>query len=210
MKKIILTFCAVTMLLIGCDTPPPEYDHNMDGWTLWASGMVDKAFIDIDGKIRKFIVEFEGNQKVETNKFYNFNDIVDGTEGSVYKWPSPNTGDYFMWVPRDESTSVKRSVVAKKLFDVLSPPPELEKALASRIKVDAATMEPTPTKYEWHSATHQPPDTDQTVVLEFEDGLLTIGYYTRTKEYKSDVGRRKMSGGIALKNVVRWKLIDLE
>lgn len=209
MKKTILTICAVTMLLIGCETRPTEYDHKAKGWKLWASGTVDKANTIVKQNNRKFVVEFEGDLKVEGNDFYNFNDIVEGSCGSLYRW---NTGvDYiFMWVPAEDSTSVRKSIVVKKMIEALRPPSELEEALASRIEADAATRRSTSAKHEWHSATHQPPDTDHTVVLEFEDGLLTVGYYTRTKEYKTDVDRRKMSGGIALKNVVRWKSINLE
>ncbi len=215
MKKMIFTIFTMAIISIvlltmtGCETRPTEYDHKAKGWELWAGGQVDKANIIMHGTVRTFVVEFEGDLKVEGDDFYNFNDIVEGTNGSIYRW-NTGVGSVFMWVPTEGSTSVRKSVVVKRLIEALSPPPELEKALASRIEADAATKKPTPAKHEWHSAIHQPPDADQTVVLEFEDGLLTVGYYTRTKEYKTDVNRRKMSGGIALKNVVRWKSINLE
>lgn len=209
MRKTILIICTITMLLIGCETRPTEYDHKAKGWVLWASGLVDKANIIVKQNSRTFVVEFEGDLKVEGDDFYNFNDIVEGSYGSLYRWPT-GVGYVFMWVSEEESSVAVKSIKGKKIGSPITPPLELEKALAARIKAKTAVKETAPTKYEWYSANSYSPPYHQTVLIKFGDGLTTTAYYAPTKKWKSDINRRKMSGGIALKDVSHWKIIDLE
>lgn len=62
---------------------------------------------------------------------------------------------------------------------------------------------------EWQSLITSPPEY-KTVLVKFKNGLVTTGYITSTGDWKSEMDRKKLSGGIALKNVSQWKLVDLE
>lgn len=204
MKNLMMTICLAMVVLagVGCRDTVPKYDPNKNEWKLWAKGVVEKAYIRTSSGTRNFTIEFVNSSDVFKNStFLNFNDVKVGDRGCIYVWVGWEK--YFMWVPSD---GIFNSF-AKKEADPIS------------VKDFIADMKPTtpkppiviiPTKYEWQSAVHQPPAFNKTVIIEFEDGLLTMGYYTRTKKWKTDVGRRKMSGGVALNSVARWKLVDLE
>lgn len=208
MKKITLTICLAMIMCIGvgCKNPTVEYDVETKGWELWATGVVDETRIEINGQVRKFIIEFVGDLKIEEQNFHNFNEVKEKMSGSVYRYSQRGFGGnyLYMWKEGESVTPMSPPIKVLDMFATRMKADTEEKA-----KINATTRATTLAEYKWHSAAHQPPTPGETVVIEFKDGLLTIGYYTRTKTWKTDVDRKKMSGGLPLKNVSRWKLVDL-
>lgn len=206
MKKTLLTIYLVAIMCIGIGckkSMPTEYNPKLIGWNLWASGVIDEFKIEMDGTKRIFVIEFADGSKFKSkgpgDEFYNWDDIKEKIKGSVYRWDKGFSGYIYMW----------KSVENIKYIDtIFTPLKTAAKTFSTPAYVELKAT--TPTKYKWHNASIQYPAYGECVVIEFKNGTLTMGYYTRIKEWKADVDRTKMSKGQALKNVIRWKLIDLE
>jgi hypothetical protein len=196
-KKILLIISLITTMFIGlnCDRGPTEYDPKAKGWKFWVSGVVNKTNIKIERSRRTFIVEFVGDLKVEVLRFYNFNDIKVGQFGSIYKWPSGY--DQYMWVPGDtneQKTSTPISTLkTEPTPEQIIPPPAIPIL-----------------KSTWEEANSTLPTPYQTVLIKFKNGIVTTAYCTQTKEWKAEIDKEKLSRGIPLKDVIQWKLVDLE
>ena len=137
MKKMItMILMATALCFVGCEKRPSEYDHLSEGWGLWAAGIVDKANTIVTQNSRKFVVEFKGDIKVEGDDFHNFNDIIEGTEGSLYRFYT-GCGNVYMWVPKDGPAPTIKPVAKKE-----------DKTNASyEPVVNATTRAITPAKY---------------------------------------------------------------
>jgi hypothetical protein len=61
----------------------------------------------------------------------------------------------------------------------------------------------------WQNISNNP-TVYQTVLVKFKNGLTTTAYQTKTGDWKADINRDKLSGGIPLKEIVQWKTVNLE
>lgn len=202
MKKTLLAIYLITILFIctGCGKEPPEFDSKSKGWELWASGIIDKISTKIDGTKRTFVIEFEGDLRFESKRFHNFEDIKKKTKGSVYRWSGFNT--YYMWVPNE-------NIDVSSIKEIKQPiRPIMPKTIIPTINNTKILMPLI--RYEWQNIRSKQPPFEQTAIIKFKNGLITIAYYKRPGIWKAEIDRNKMSGGIPLKNIVQWKLVDLK
>jgi len=210
MKKTSLAIYLIVILFIciGCEDPP-DYDSKSKGWELWASGIVDKISIQISGTKRTFIVEFEGDLKFKSSHFYNFEEIKEKTKGAIYRWANLNT--YYMWVPSKEFIAFpknerKQPIIPKIITSTIEPisiePIKSITPIINNTKILTLSK--------WQDIALKLPPFNQTAIVKFENGLITIAYYERPGMWKAEINRKKISGGIALKNIVQWKVIDLK
>ena len=212
MKNLMMmTICLAMVVLvgIGCDSKPTSFNHMEGKWELWREGTISRKKIEIDtsgtSEKRIFILEFKDGIDVRSTRVYEYSKINPPENGRLYCWNGLDNDNTYMWVP---SNDIVVDSLAKKKLD---PSSILSMKKSS---TDIPTPKPPiviiPTKYEWKSAQSYSPPYHQTVLIRFKDGIVTTAHYTQRKEWKAEVDRKKLSGGIALKDVKEWKFIDLE
>lgn len=138
-----------------------------------------------------------------------------GSTGTLYKFTKYNADDingWFQWVPKNSvaSTTSPKNINTKEPEGGLSIVVKSGKFYEgdTKTKKIEKVVSP-PKKYNWQSLM-SPPPSYQTVLIKFKNGLCTTAYYTPTGDWKSEMDRKKLSGGIALKEVSQWKFVDLE
>ena len=196
MKKTLSTICLMTILFIciGCDLKPSEFDPKSKGWELLISGIVDEVCFAITENKKIYIIKFKESSQIKVNRFHNFHDIKEQDKGSVYKWK----GDlrkgryYYMWCPDDNIDIPPEN---KKIAQTSTP----------KIVYDISIA-----KYKWQNVKTKLPSFYQTVLVKLENNLVTTAYYTQRNIWKAEIDKNKMSGGMPLKNIIQWKLVDLE
>jgi len=201
MKKKLLIICLImiSFICIGCETEPSEYDPKSKGWELWISGVVDEVYVTAITNKRTYVIKFKKKSQFTMDHFYNFEEIKEKTKGSIYKWTGClKETHYYMWVPsNDVDNKEKQSIISKTVIDPIKSVNNTE------------VLKPL-TKYEWQDIKVKLPSFNQTVLVKFKNKLVTTAYYTQMGVWKAEVDRKKMSGGISLKNIVQWKSVDLE
>ena len=60
----------------------------------------------------------------------------------------------------------------------------------------------------WKRAETFKSEIQKTVLVRLNNNTIAMAYFTNKEEWKLDIYRNKMSGGVSLKNVVDWKEID--
>ena len=213
MKKTPLGIYLIIYLIIilfistGCDIEPSEYNPKSKGWELLASGIVSSAYFDFTENKKTYLIKFAGGPQIKTNRFYNFNDIKIKDKGSIYKWKGDLRDNYYyMWVP-DNNIVTNTSPKNKETTQTLISNKIIDNTEMSNKTIDDTKMS---IKYEWQNVKIKLPPFYQTVLIKFKNRIVTTAYYTQMNVWKSEIDKKKMSGGIPLKNVVQWKLVDLE
>ena len=208
--------CFVAMIVLaGCKPEDDQWDVSEDCWEVWSQGIVTNiAEVLVKGSTKERIrYTFDNGAIIEMGHIKNPGSVQAGSTGTLYKFTLYNADDddaWFQWVP-DENAAISPQKKTSSLMEVETkeellsnntPEPRAFFAVEDgEVKVK--------TRHDWQGMM-PPPPVQQTVLVKFEDGLVTTAYYTRTKEWKAEIDRRKMSGGIALKNIVQWKIVDLE
>ncbi len=206
-----MTICLAVVMCasIGCDSKPTTFDPLEGNWELWREGTIIRKKIEIEtgGTTEKriFILEFKDGVDVKSTRIHEYSKINEGESGRLYCWNGLDSDNTYMWIPdksvviaiEEDPISVEDFIANMKKQDSIADMKE------SQIKVSSIK------KQDWNRV-GSPPPYHQTVLIKFKDGLTTTAYYTPTKEWKTDINRRKLSGGIALKDVAHWKFIDLE
>ncbi len=208
MKKTLLTTCLGMMLFvgIGCDSKPTTFDPMEGNWELWREGTIVRKKIEIKtgGTTEKriFILEFKDGVDVKSSRIHEYSKINEGGYGRLYCWNGLDNDNTYMWIPSDDVVDSS----SKKEVDPIS----VKDFIANMKPPTSKPIAIIPMKYEWRSAQSYFPPYYQTVLIRFKDGIVTTAHYTQKKEWKAEIDRKKLSGGIALKNVKEWKLVDLE
>ncbi len=210
MKKTIMIMClAAIMLLVGCDSKPLDFDHRTDGWKLWREGTIERKKIVMEKagastEQRWFVLEFVDGEDVRSTRMHDFDKMKEGETGVLYCWDGRDCDNTYMWIAKEGVASVSPK---KKSDGGHALTIKTEKFYTEDDKVEEVI--PPPKRYGWNTMASSPP-IHQTVLVKFKNDLVTTAYYTPLKKWKAEVDRNKLSGGIALKDVVRWKIVDLE
>lgn len=228
-KKIFLTICLAAIMfgLVGCEDP--EWDHKSNGWVLWATGIVDTTRIQVINSTRKFIIEFEGDLKIEASNFHNFNDIKEKSKGSIYKYVNFST--YYMWVPDEEYNGASGTVPVKKCKEELNEQTTIAKKKAAfhkradeitkRRKAEAwmeradeivtGQQRADEIGTSWQKANKiENLKANDLVLIQLDNGIVAIGFVTYDKKWKLSLNKDKYEYGRTLTNVLKWKRINLE
>lgn len=216
MKNAIMTICLAVVMCasIGCDSKPTTFDHLEGNWKLWREGTIARKKIEIRTRgtteKRIFILEFKDGVDVKSTRIHEYSKINEGESGRLYCWNGIDHDNTYMWVPVDPTNDVALLERIKKLAKEWkareNPPHKTFEVVQEPVAVAESEVK----KQDWKNIKSGKPPFHQTVLIEFKDGLTTTAYYTPEKKWKIDTDRKKMSGGIALKDVAKWKFIDLE
>lgn len=184
--------------------------HGAYGWELWREGTIERKKIVMEkngtAEVRKFVLEFENGEDVKSGRFHKWEDIKEGSTGHLYCWDGMDSDNTYMWVSKG-GVSVSSLKKKEKPKGGLFLTVKTGKFYSEDAKDEEVT--PLPKRYEWHNLVTSPP-IHQIVLVKFKNGIVTTAHYTPMKEWKAEIDRKKLSGGIALKNVVQWKIVDLE
>ncbi len=202
MKKMMMILMSVVALtIIGCDSKPSDFDHSSDGWELWREGTIERKKIVMEkynsSEKRMFVLEFVDGEDVKSSRFYKWDTIKEGDTGCLYCWDGQDCDNTYMWVPKGGKAPT-------------APPQENRSKLAKQSRSDALIVQKKSVKtYDWQSLM-TPPPIHQTVLVKFDNGIVITAHYTTMGEWKSEIDKKKMSGGIPLKKIKTWKHVDLE
>jgi hypothetical protein len=219
MKKTIMMTCLIMVMLpfMGCDSKPTDFDHRADGWELWREGQIERKKITMEkngsGEERIFVLEFVNGEDVKSSRFHKWEDIKEGSTGHLYSWDGMDNDNTYMWV---STGGVAPVASPKKKGDVVILKTATDNRQETFIKISPGDLTADGNKlkfsvkiYNWQNIMISPP-AYKTVLVKFKNGLVTTAYITSTGDWKSEMDRKKLSGGIALKEVSKWKFVDLE
>ena len=217
MRKAILTIClAVAMFsIVGCDSKPTGFDHRDEGWELWKEGEIVRKKINIENQTsssanRIFVLEFKDGTDVKSSRFHEFEKVKENEIGKLYCWDGQDCDNTYMWIK--DGLAVYDISPKKKEDVLLKTTPKKAQETYIRITSDSLTADGNKLSvkiYSWQGLM-SPPPAYKTVLVKFKSGLVTTAHITSTGDWKSEMDRKKLSGGIALKKVSQWKYVDLE
>lgn len=185
----------VLCLIFGClDGKPSSWNVKEEKWEVWKEGKIVSLKDVKKGATVYAEITFTDGVSITMGAIKDQSRIGIGSTGMLYKHNFGNEDkiSWFQWINSEDTKAgivkVKEEPIKDNIIEKITDPPK---------------------RYDWQNIITSPP-AYQTVLVKFKNGLTTTAYQTPTEKWKADTDRKKLSGGIALKEVSQWKFVDLE
>ena len=205
---LTIAFFAALLAMVGpfiqgcCfNTPPtdPNSDPN-DLWTLYHSGTISK--IDF--------FEGEGNEKYYWNSQFTFDDGMVIKMDRLESKHHPKIGEFGHLFVDSRYKDNNHSQIQNGDFKwIRMIPVEPEPKILS-VKVAPEKQQKETMNNSWKNPSIKMPIYGQPVIAKLKDGSFAMVYLNKKEEWKLDVNKNKISGGMSIRNVVEWKEVELD
>ena len=209
MKKIsYIIIVLLAFVIVGCgdDPRPKEWDVKLDNkWIICAKGeLLDINIRDYTDYEDDYVFKFH-NKNILVGQIKNIEQIRSGQIGSLYRYKS-GSGDEWAWFQWIEEKTIIKSIISNnietKQIEINNKLVEEKKNI---VKEEIKFIE-----YRWKEANLYKPDLYENVLVELNDGIITVAYMNNSKKWKLSFYRNKINGGRTINNIVKWKEINID
>jgi len=206
---VMILFCIV---FVGCTATEIEWEVTKDPtWEIVAKGEI-KKIIPIQGcsgehesrsQWCKEYYEFYIDEKtLLVGKIKNIGLIDINSTGKLYKLGrNKNKFSWFQWIP---DVSIIKSKIIEEPKTVIKESRTIEEPRTVIKEVNFKVGE-------WNRADDiKNLEVNTFVLIKLSDDIITTGFITYDKKWKLGTNKNKYQNGQTLKNVVKWKKINLE